>query len=420
MKKKLIDFSTILPEISHNSFEKSERLESLRYDIRGPVYERALKLQAQGIKITNLNIGNPAPFGFDAPNDIVADMVANIRDAQGYADSRGLLSARRAVQHYYQTLGVENTHIEDVFIGNGVSELIIMCMQALLNDGDEVLIPAPDYPLWTAAVGLAGGKAVHYMCDEASDWNPDLKDMESKITSKTKALVLINPNNPTGAVYEREIVENIVKMVEKHGLILFSDEIYDKILYDDAVHHSVAPMVQNTLAVVMGGLSKNYRAAGFRGGWLMLCGTKHRAKSYIEGLTLLASMRLCANVMAQFGIQTALGGYQSIADLVLPTGRLHKQMSLCYDKINAIDGISCVRPKGALYCFPKINIKKFNFGDDDGFVLNLLEQKHILVVAGNGFNYPTKDHFRIVFLPPTDILGNAVDNISDFLEHNRK
>lgn len=405
---------------AQKQFKKSNRMESLRYEIRGNTYERALHLQQQGFKITNLNIGNPAAFGFDVPDEIVADIIANIRDAQGYADSRGMFSARKAVQHYYQTIGVRNTQIEDVFIGNGVSELIVMSMQALLNDGDEVLIPSPDYPLWTTAVGLAGGKAVHYVCDEASDWNPDLKDLEAKITAKTKAIVLINPNNPTGAVYEKEVVEGIVKTAEKHGLVLFSDEIYDKILYDGATHHSVAPMVQDTLAVVFCGLSKNYRAAGFRGGWLIMCGAKHRAKSYVEGLTLLASMRLCANAMAQLGIQTALGGYQSIKDLVIPTGRLYKQMELCLDKLTAIDGITCVRPKGAMYCFPKIDLKKFDFKSDDEFVYDLLEEKHILVVPGNGFNYPTKDHFRIVFLPPVEMLGQAMDKMTALFEHRRK
>ena len=398
---------------------KSQRLDSLRYEIRGPIYERALFLQQSGFKITNLNIGNPAAFGFDVPDEIVADIISNIRDAQGYADSRGLFAARKAVQHYYQTVGVRNTQIEDVYIGNGVSELIVMCMQGLINTGDEVLVPTPDYPLWTAAVGLCGGKAIHYMCDEASDWNPDLKDLESKITAKTKALVLINPNNPTGAVYEKAVVKQFVKIAEKHQLILFSDEIYDKILYNGAIHHSVAPLVQDTLGVVFGGMSKNYRAAGFRGGWMIMCGAKHRAKSYIEGLTLLASLRLCSNVMTQYGIQTALGGYQSINDLVLPTGRLHKQMELCVDKLVAIPGITCTRPKGALYCFPKIDMKQFDFVDDDDFVLGLLEEKHILVVAGNGFNFPTNDHFRIVFLPTIEMLGTAMDGIADFLEMHR-
>ena len=405
---------------SAKQFEKSQRLASLRYEIRGPIYERALFLQQQGFKITNLNIGNPAAFGFDTPDEIVHDIISNIREAQGYADSRGLFAARKAVMQYYQSIGVKNTQIEDVYIGNGVSELIVMCMQALLNEGDEVLVPTPDYPLWTAAVGLCGGKPVHYICDEKSDWNPDLKDIESKITSRTKAIVIINPNNPTGAVYDREIVEGIVKIAESNGLILFSDEIYDKILYDGAVHHSVAPMVENTLAVTMGGLSKNYRAAGFRGGWLILSGAKHRAKSYTEGLTFLASIRLCANVIAQYGIQTALGGYQSIHDLVIPTGRLYKQMEMCHEKLIAIPGVTCVRPKGALYLFPKIDLKQFVFKDDDAFILGLLEEHHILVVAGNGFNYPTKDHFRIVFLPSVEVLGAAMDKLTLFLENNRR
>ncbi len=405
---------------STKQFGKSQRLENLHYEIRGPVYERALYLQQQGYKITNLNIGNPAAFGFDVPDEIVHDIISNIREAQGYADSRGLFAARKAVMQYYQSIGVKNTQIEDVYIGNGVSELIVMSMQALLNDGDEVLIPSPDYPLWTAAVGLSGGKAVHYMCDEQSDWNPDIKDLESKITAKTKAIVIINPNNPTGAVYEREIVEKIVKIAEQRGIIIFSDEIYDKILYDGAVHHSVAPMVENTLAVTMGGLSKNYRAAGFRGGWLILSGAKHKAKSYTEGLTFLASMRLCSNVFAQFGIQTALGGYQSINDLVAPQGRLYKQMELSYEKINSIPGLSCTRPKGAMYVFPKIDLKKFDFKDDDDFISNLLEEHHILVVAGNGFNYPKKDHFRIVFLPSVEILGDALGKMSALFENFRK
>jgi alanine-synthesizing transaminase len=405
---------------SQKQFKKSNRLDSLHYEIRGNTYERSLQLQQQGFKIMQLNIGNPAAFGFDAPDEIIADIIANIRDAQGYADSRGMFPARKAVQHYYQTVGVKNTQIEDVFIGNGVSELIVMSLQALLNDGDEVLVPSPDYPLWTAGVGLAGGKAVHYMCDEASDWNPDLKDMESKITAKTKAIVIINPNNPTGAVYEKDVVEGIVRMAEKHGLVLFSDEIYDKILYDGAKHHSVAPMVQDTLAIVMGGLSKNYRACGFRGGWMIMCGTKHRAKSYAEGLTMLLTMRLCANTMTQLGIQTALGGYQSIDDLVLPTGRLHKQMEVCMNKLTAIDGVTCVRPKGALYCFPKIDLKKFDIKGDDDFVYDLLEEEHILVVPGTGFNYPKKDHFRIVFLPTVEMLGGAMDKMTRFLEHRRK
>ncbi len=418
--KNLIESEQIVETMPFSKpFVKSERLASLRYEIRGPIYERALQLQQQGYKIINLNIGNPAPFGFDAPDEIVHDIIANIREAQGYADSRGLFAARKAVMQYYQNIGVKNTQIEDIYIGNGVSELIVLCMQALLNPGDEVLIPTPDYPLWTTAVGLCGGKSIHYMCDEKSDWQPDLTDLETKITSRTKGIVLINPNNPTGAVYSRETVEKIVKIAEKHGLILFSDEIYDKILYDGATHHSVAPMMENSLAVTFGGLSKNYRAAGFRGGWLILSGAKQRAKSYTEGLTFLASMRLCANVFAQFGIQTALGGYQSINDLVMPTGRLHKQMSLCYDRINAIEGLSSTRPKGALYLFPKIDFKKFDFKNDDAFILGMLEEEHVLMVAGNGFNLPENNHFRIVFLPNTEILEDSMVRLERFLDRHR-
>ncbi len=402
------------------NYEKSERLNALRYEIRGPVYERALQLTQQGFKITNLNIGNPAPFGFDVPDEIVHDIIENIRDAQGYADSRGLFAARKAVMQYYQNIGVRNTQIEDVYIGNGVSELILMAMQALLNTDDEVLVPSPDYPLWTSAVGLSGGKAVHYICDEQSDWQPDLKDIAQKITPRTRALVVINPNNPTGAVYSKEVIEGIVQLAEAHHLILFSDEIYDKILYDGEKHHSLAPLVSETLCVTMSGLSKNYRAAGFRGGWLILSGAKHRAKSYMEGLTFLASMRLCANVIAQYGIQTALGGYQSIQDLVLPSGRLYEQMQLCCERLRQIEGVTCVRPKGALYCFPKLDLRQFDFKNDDQFVYDLLEEQRILVVAGNGFNYASESHFRIVFLPNVVILDEALRKIAGFLEQHRR
>lgn len=399
---------------------KSERLNHLKYDIRGPVYEKALELESQGYKIINLNIGNPAPFGFDAPDEIVHDIILNIRNAQGYSDSRGLFAARKAVMHHTQNLGIPGVTINDIFIGNGVSELILLSMQALINEGDEVLIPSPDYPLWTASVALSGGKPVHYICDEASDWNPDLADLESKITSRTRAIVLINPNNPTGAVYDRSVLEGIARIAERHKLILFSDEIYDKILYDGAVHYPIGTMVHDTLCISMGGLSKNYRAAGFRGGWLVLSGAKHKAKSYIEGLTLLASMRLCANVPTQFAIQTALGGYQSIHDLVIPTGRLYKQIHLAHERITAIPGITCTKPKGALYLFPKIDLSQFNFADDNEFVYELLSEQKVLVVAGTGFNYIHNDHFRIVCLPSVDELNLAMDRISAFLESKRK
>jgi alanine-synthesizing transaminase len=399
---------------------KSKRLDNLKYEIRGPVYEKALVLQNQGYKITSLNIGNPAAFGFETPDEIIHDIIVNIRNAQGYVDSRGLFAARKAVMQYYQNQGVKNSLIEDVYIGNGVSELITLVMTALLNLDDEVLIPSPDYPLWTTVVGLQGGKAIHYRCDETNDWNPDIEDIESKITSKTKAIVLINPNNPTGAVYTKEIVEKIVQIAEKHQLILFSDEIYDKIIYDSVIHHSAAGLSEDILIVTMGGLSKNYRAAGFRGGWMILTGAKHKAKSYIEGLNFLFSTRLCANVITQLGIQTALGGYQSINDLVSQDGRLAKQMNLAYEKLNSISGVSCVKPKGALYLFPKFDLDAFTFRDDNDFVMTLLEEQKILVVGGQGFNFTRKDHFRIVFLQHVEQLTIALDKIANHFNNHRK
>lgn len=403
-----------------NEILKSERLNNLKYDIRGPVYERSLELESQGYKIINLNIGNPAPFGFDAPDEIVHDIILNIRNAQGYSDSRGLFAARKAVMHYTQNLGIPNITINDIFIGNGVSELILLSMQALINEGDEVLVPSPDYPLWTTSVALSGGKPVHYICDEEAGWNPDLADLESKITSRTRAIVVINPNNPTGAVYDKAVLEGIARIAERHKIIVFSDEIYDKILYDGAVHYPISKMVHDTLCITMGGLSKNYRAAGFRGGWLILSGARHKAKSYIEGLTLLASMRLCANVPTQYAIQTALGGYQSINDLIIPTGRLYKQLMLTYERMTAIPGITCVKPKGSLYVFPKIDLSQFTFADDNEFVFELLSEQKVLVVAGQGFNYKTPDHFRIVCLPTVDELTIALDRIEAFLESHRK
>ncbi len=400
-------------------FKKSDRLNNLKYEIRGATYEKALKLESQGYKIHNLNIGNPAPFGFDAPNEIVHDIIMNLRNAQGYSDSRGLFAARKAVMHYTQTIGIENVAISDIFIGNGVSELILLSMQALLNPGDEILVPSPDYPLWTASIALSGGKPVHYICDEAADWNPDIDDIEKKITPKTKGIVLINPNNPTGAVYDKDILEKIAHLAEKHGLIIFSDEIYDKILYDGAVHHPMGTLVHETLCVSYGGLSKNYRSAGFRGGWMILSGAKHKAKSYMQGILLLASLRLCANVPTQFAIQTALGGHQSIKDLVAPSGRLHKQMNLVYDRLTAIPGITCVKPKGSLYVFPKIDMEMFGLKDDEKFVYDLLSEQKVLVVPGTGFNYPRNDHFRIVFLPNVDELNVAIDKLQFFLESRR-
>jgi alanine-synthesizing transaminase len=399
---------------------KSRRLEHLKYEIRGPVYDKALALQNQGYKITSLNIGNPAAFGFETPDEIVHDLIVNMRNAQGYVDSRGLFAARKAVMQYYQNLGVKNIMIEDIYIGNGVSELISLGLNALLNVDDEVLIPSPDYPLWTTVVGLSGGKAVHYACDEQNDWSPDLKDIESKITKKTRALVMINPNNPTGAVYSKEIVQQLVSLANKHKLILFSDEIYDKILFDHTQHFTAAGLNDDCLIITMGGLSKNYRAAGFRGGWMIMTGAKHRAKSYIEGLNFLFSTRLCANVITQFGIQTALGGYQSIDDLVSTDGRLYKQMNLAYEKLNSIVGVSCVKPKGALYLFPKFDLNQFNFEDDNHFVMSLLEEQKILVVAGSGFNFTSNEHFRIVFLPHVEQLNVALDKIAIHFNNHRK
>ncbi|MCU0325717.1 MAG: pyridoxal phosphate-dependent aminotransferase [Spirosomaceae bacterium] len=400
----------------NNPILKSNRLNNLTYAIRGPVFEKAQQLEALGQKIINLNIGNPAPFGFDVPDEIVYDMIMNIRNAQGYSHHLGIFSARKAVMHYTQQIGIQGVTIDDIFIGNGVSELIVMTMQALLNDDDEILVPSPDYPLWTTAVALSGGKPVHYICDEESDWNPDLDDIRRKITRKTKGIVVINPNNPTGAVYEDDILKGIVKIAEEHNLIVFADEIYDKILYDGRKHTPIATLSNDVFFMTFGGLSKNYRAAGFRGGWIIMSGAKHRAKSLVEGITLLASLRLCANVPTQYAIQTALGGYQSINDLVAPEGRLCKQRDLVYYKMTDIPGITCVKPKGALYLFPKIDLKKFSFKDDEQFTFDLLCEQKVLVVSGTGFNYHKPDHFRIVFLPTTEELEIATNRIRAFLD----
>lgn len=401
-------------------FKKAERLEHLKYDIRGPIYQKSLELESQGYKIINLNIGNPAPFGFDSPDEIVHDIIMNMRNAQGYSDSRGIFAARKAVMHNAQNQGIDDVGINDIFIGNGVSELILLSMQALLNPGDEILIPAPDYPLWTMSVSLSGGKPVHYLCDEEADWNPDVDDILRKITPRTKGIVLINPNNPTGAVYSRRTLKAIAEIAEAHNLIVFSDEIYDRILYDAAVHIPMATLIKDTLCVTFGGLSKNYRSAGFRGGWLVLSGAKQQAQSYIEGILFLASARLCPNVPTQYGIQTALGGYQSIRDLVQPAGRLYKQMNLLYKRLTSIDGVTCVKPKGALYLFPKIDLSKFDIRDDDQLIYDLLVEQKVLMVPGNGFNFAGRDHFRIVTLPNLDDLNEAMDRIEAYLESRRK
>jgi alanine-synthesizing transaminase len=400
--------------------KRSNKLKGVCYDIRGPVLDQAKRLEDEGHRILKLNIGNPAPFGFDAPDDILKDVIHNLPKAQGYGPSSGLYSAKIAIQQYYQTLGLRNTLVDDIYTGNGVSELIVMAMQALLNDGDEVLIPSPDYPLWTAAVTLAGGHPVHYVCDESNDWQPDIDDIKTKITKKTCAIVIINPNNPTGAVYSKETLEAISAVALENDLILFSDEIYDKILYGQAVHIPIAGLSNDVFCVTFGGLSKNYRVAGFRAGWMLLTGPKHQAEDYINGLNMLSSMRLCANVPSQHAIQTALGGYQSINDLTRSDGRLYKQMELAYEMVNDIPGLSCARPQGALYLFPKINIKKFNIRNDETFVLDFLTAKHVLLVHGTAFNWKQPDHFRIVFLPNLDELKAAIQALGEFLDGYRQ
>jgi alanine-synthesizing transaminase len=373
-------------------------------------------MEEEGHRILKLNIGNPKPFGLDAPEEIIQDVIYNLPDSEGYCDSKGLFSARKAIMQYAQQKHIANVTIEDIIIGNGVSELIVMCMQGLLNNGDEVLVPAPDYPLWTGAISLAGGRAVHYICDEQSGWYPDLDDMRSKITDKTRAMVLINPNNPTGAVYPDALLLEMLEIAREHNLIVFSDEIYDKILFDGATHTSTGALADDLLIITFNGLSKNYRLAGFRSGWMIISAAKHKAKDYIEGLELLASMRLCANVPAQHAIQTALGGYQSIDDLVAPTGRICQQRDIAYDMLNDIPGISCVKPKGALYCFPKMDAKRFNIRNDERMVLDLLEQQKILIVHGTAFNWPAPDHFRVVFLPRPEDLTNALSKTKNFFE----
>ena len=395
---------------------QSDKLSKVCYDIRGPVLEEAKRLEEEGHRILKLNIGNPAPFGFEAPDEIIQDVIRNLSNAQGYSDSKGLFSARKAIMQECQQLQIKGVDINDIYLGNGVSELIVMAMQALLNNGDEVLIPAPDYPLWTAAVSLAGGTPVHYVCDEAADWFPDVKDMEKKITPNTKALVIINPNNPTGAVYSREILMDIVKLARKHKLVIFSDEIYSKILYDDAQHVPIASLCEDLLVVTFNGLSKSYRLAGFRSGWMILSGAKDKAENYIEGLEILSNMRLCANVPAQFAVQTALGCYQSINELILPGGRLREQRDLAWNLITQIPGITCVKPKGAIYMFPKLDPQMYPVKDDAKFIYDLLEKEKILLVQGSAFNIKDKNHFRIVFLPSSDVLTLAIGKIERFLQ----
>lgn len=399
---------------------KSDKLKDVCYDIRGPVLKAANAMEEQGHRIIKLNIGNPAPFGFEAPQEILSDVISNLPNAVGYCDSKGLFAARKAIVHYYQTKGLLGVDVSDIYIGNGVSELIVMAMQALLNDGDEMLVPAPDYPLWTAAVNLASGKAVHYLCDEEQGWFPDLADIERKITPKTRGIVVINPNNPTGAVYSKEVLEGIVALARKHNLIIFADEIYDKILYDEAQHTSIATLAPDLLCVTFNGLSKSYRVAGFRSGWLMVSGNKRIAKDYIEGLDMLASMRLCANVQAQFAIQTALGGYQSINDLIRPGGRLYEQRELAHKMLTAIPGVTCVKPAGALYLFPKLDPEMYPIENDQAFILEFLQAEKVLLVQGTGFNWPNPDHFRVVFLPHREELIEAINRLARFLANYRQ
>ncbi len=399
---------------------KSSKLLNVCYDIRGPVLARAKQMEDEGHRIIKLNIGNPQPFGFDAPEELILDVIHNLPAASGYCDSKGLFAARKAVMHYSQQKHIKGVTLEDIYIGNGVSELIVMSMNALLNNGDEVLVPAPDYPLWTAAVSLSGGTARHYRCDEESGWMPDLDDMRGKIGPNTRAIVVINPNNPTGALYPESILKEIVEIARQHQLIIYADEIYDKVLYDGAKHTSIAALADDVMVVTFNGLSKNYRACGYRAGWMILSGEKRHAQDYIEGLNMLASMRLCANVPAQFAIQTALGGYQSIDDLVAPGGRLARQRDMAWEMLTAIPGVSCVKPQGALYLFPRLDPKVYPIADDQQFILELLLEEKVLLVQGSGFNWSQPDHFRVVFLPHEEDLKEALTRITRFLETYRR
>ena len=399
---------------------KSAKLGNVCYDIRGPVLARAKQMEDEGQRITKLNIGNPAAFGFMAPDELVQDVIRNLPDASGYCDSKGLFAARKAIMHYTQQKQIRGVQVEDIYIGNGVSELIVMAMQALLNNGDEVLVPAPDYPLWTAAVSLSGGTPRHYHCDEQAGWLPDLDDIRGKLSPRTRALVLINPNNPTGALYPEALLREILEIARQNQLIVCADEIYDKVLYDGARHTSIAALADDVLCLTFNGLSKNYRACGYRAGWMVVSGEKGHAEDYIEGLTILASMRLCANVPAQHAIQTALGGYQSIDDLVLPTGRLGKQRDLAVEMLTALPGVSCVKPQAALYLFPRLDPHYYPIADDQQFVLELLLEEKVLLVQGTGFNWPQPDHLRIVFLPHEDDLAEAIRRFGHFLDRYHK
>lgn len=397
------------------TFEKSSKLDNVLYDVRGPVVDEAGRMEEEGKEILKLNIGNPYPFGFSAPQEVILDMLSNIRTSQGYSDSRGIFSARKAIMQYCQLRGIPNVTMNDIYTGNGVSELINLCMQALLNNGDEILIPAPDYPLWTATATLSGGKVVHYICDEQSEWYPDMDDIRSKITDKTKAIVIINPNNPTGAVYPKEVLEQIVQIAREHELIIFSDEIYDRLVMDQYQHTSIASLAPDLFCVTFSGLSKSHMIAGFRIGWMVLSGPKNRAKGYIEGLNMLSSMRLCSNVPAQSIVQTALGGYQSVNEYIQPGGRIYEQREYIYKALTDIPGITAVKPKAAFYIFPKIDVEKFNIENDEQFALDFLHEKQVLIVPGKGFNWHQPDHFRVVYLPNVLQLEKAARKLGDFL-----
>ncbi len=401
-------------------FYKSHKLDNVCYDIRGPVVERANKMIADGMDIMQLNTGNPPAFGLNAPDEVIRDIRVNLKDAEGYCHSKGIFPARKAIVQYYQTKGLFGLDEEHVYIGNGSSEMVSICVQALMDEGDELLVPAPDYPLWTASAFLSGGKAVHYICDEENNWYPDIEDIKSKITDKTKAIVVINPNNPTGAIYPKELLEQIVKLAVEHDLIIFADEIYDKIIYDDIPYTPMSTLTDETLVITFNGLSKSHRIPGFRVGWMIITGNTKDTADYLEGIDMLASTRLCANVPAQYAIQTSLGGYQSIDDLTKPTGRLYRQRDIVYERLNQMEGVSCVKPQGALYAFPKLDVERFNITDDTQFALDLLNKEKILLVQGTGFNWPENDHFRIVFLQSPVVLNECMDRLEHFLETYRQ
>jgi alanine-synthesizing transaminase len=400
--------------------KKSSKLNNVCYDIRGPVLELAQQMEEEGQKIIKLNIGNVGVFGFDPPEEIQLDMIRNLPNSAAYSDSKGIFSARKAIMHYCQEKGIQGVTLDDIYTGNGVSELIVLAMNALLNVGDEVLVPAPDYPLWTAAVSLSGGTPKHYLCDEAQEWSPDIADIKAKITPKTKAIVVINPNNPTGALYGDDVLKQIIALAREHGLIIFADEIYDKTLFDGEKHTSIGALSTDVVTVTFNGLSKNYRACGYRSGWMVVSGDKSGAKDYIEGLNMLSSMRLCANVPGQNAIQTALGGYQSIDDLVADGGRLRRQRDLAWELVTKIPGVTCVKPKAALYLFPKLDPELYPIENDQEFIANLLREEKVLLVQGSGFNWPKPDHFRIVFLPHEDVLREAIARLAKFLERYRQ